>query len=229
MSKKIFHDAHLGLLFLIFFISVALPLKWHSVVLWAGLFALIGFLVGLRLRFILQSFCGAFFLSLSIWLLNFFYHSPEITARESLLLANHTALKIWALTWVSLLSSQMINISHIILFGLQKKWLSTHLAYACLAGLHSLTSIKSESKRILLNAKLRGIKKRQRFLLWIPLLIFSLRHAQKSAMSLRGRGLFKDKTFYYNYQPSPEQRKRFVFLFMLLIGIFLITIYLVDI
>jgi energy-coupling factor transporter transmembrane protein EcfT len=50
-----------------------------------------------------------------------------------------------------------------------------------------------------------------KFLQWLPILIFALRHATRGAMSLRARGLRVDsvrKTFYYNYQSTSMQKRR---------------------
>ena len=214
IRRRVFHDAHLWLALLAFFIVVALPFQWHTIVVWSGAFCIVGFFQGLTVRFALQSLAIAFALSISVWLLNIFFHTAEVSAAEALIKANQTALKIWALTWVALLSSKMINLRDVITFALQRGWLSTQIAYAMLVGIGSLTLLRAEAKRISLNAKLRGIKGLQRFSQWIPLLIFSLRHAQRGTMSLRARGLVKTKVFYYNYQTTRQQCCCFVLLLL---------------
>ncbi len=211
IRQRLFHDAHLALFFLIFFIGIALPIKWYLIILWAASFALLAYLLKVSLTFILQSLSWALLLSLSVWLINFFFHSKQISSDEIIIRATHTTLKIGVITWVALLSSRMIHLRDIVMLTLQKKWLHLPIGYACLCGLGSLSLLQAESKRITLNAKLRGIKWHQRILVWIPLLIFSLRHAQRGAMSLRARGLYENKSFYYNYQATMAQTRRFIF------------------
>lgn len=216
IRERFFHDAHLWLMLFAFFIAVALPFRWHTIALWACAFCAVGFFQGITWRFALQSLALAFALSISIWLLNVFFHTEGITAEQAQLKANQTALKIWSLTWVALLSAKMINVRDVITYALQRRWLSTQIAYAMLVGIGAITLLRAESRRIMLNAKLRGIKGLQKFSQWIPLLIFSLRHAQRGAMSLRARGLTKDKVFYYNYQATDGQIGRSIALWLVL-------------
>ena len=71
--------------------------------------------------------------------------------------------------------------------------------------------MRTEIRRIMLSARLRGLSWRERFLQWLPILIFALRHATRGAMSLRARGLnehSQQKTFYYDYQSTRKQRWR---------------------
>lgn len=217
IRERFFHDAHVWLMLFVFFIAVALPFRWHTIVLWACTFCVVGFFQGITVRFALQSLTLAFALSISIWLLNVFFHSEGITAQQAQLKANQTALKIWSLTWVALLSAKMINVRDVITYALQRRWLSTQIAYAMLVGIGSITHLRAESHRIMLNAKLRGIKGRQKFSQWIPLLIFSLRHAQRGSMSLRARGLASNKGFYYHYQATGRQTMRTTALWLFLI------------
>ncbi|MGL4766616.1 MAG: hypothetical protein ACRCV6_00805 [Formosimonas sp.] len=213
------HDAQVWLLLCLFFIATALPFAWYTVVLWASAFALIALWQGVRFSFVVISLALAFALSISIWLLNMWYHPSHVSAADAQLKANQTALKVWSLTWVALLSARMMVLRDVITFALQRGWLSMQIAYAMLVGLGSIELLRGEVQRINLSAKLRNLTGFQRFLQWIPLLIFGLRHAQRGAMSLRARGLATQKTFYYNYQPTKKQSLRFAFLSVMLIGL----------
>ena len=212
IRQRSFHDAQLWLLLVVFFIAVTLPFAWHTIALWSVAFCVIGFVSGIDWRYALKSLAIAFVLSISIWLLNVFFHASNVSAADAMINANQTGLKIWSLTWVSLLSSKMINLRDVITCALQRRWLSMQIAYAMLVGIGSIELLRSEARRINLNAKLRGIKGMQGFLQWVPLLIFALRHSQRGAMSLRARGLAKHKAFYYDYQPTKKQSLRFAFL-----------------
>lgn len=218
IRMHLFHDAHLMILLFLFFIAITLPFKWHTVTTWAFIFCVIGLLQKRFFKFAFQTLALAFALATTTWLLNILFHNKNISVHEVLINANKTALKIWALTWVSLLSSKMVNIRDVIIFLLQRRWMSNQIAYAIMVGLNAINLLSKEAKRINLNAKLRGIKGRQRFSQWIPLLIFSLRHAQRGAMSLRARKLSNSKTFYYNYQATSKQIQTS----MLIVSIFLV-------
>ena len=106
----------------------------------------------------------------------------------------------------------MTHAHDIIAYALQRGQLSLTIAYASLVGLGSMLLLRAEMRRISLNAKLRGLSWRQRFLQWLPLLVFALRHAQRGAMSLRARGLLQQKSFYYDYQSTRGQQLRGVLL-----------------
>lgn len=219
IRHRMFHDAHLWLCLFAFFIAVALPFEWHTVVVWSFVFCAVGLLSGISGWFVIKSLLLAFVLSISIWLLNVFFHAEELTQQQAMVNANQTALKIWSLTWVALLSSQMVNVRDVFTFALQRKWLSSQIAYASLVGIGAIGLMRTEARRIGLNAKLRGIKGLQRFSQWIPLLIFALRHAQRGAMSLRARGICTNKHFYYNYQATTRQRIKLIFLLWVFIGL----------
>lgn len=221
IRQKPFHDAHLWMILFVFFLAVAAPFQWHTIVTWAILLCIVALIQSVPAAFCFKSFGIAFGLSISIWLLNVFFHEDP-NAEQALIKANQIALKVWAMTWVALLSSKMTNPRDVITYALQRGWLSVTIAYATLVGLGSIELMQNESSRIRLNAKLRGFTNRQRFLQWIPLLIFALRHAQRGAMSLRARGLNRTKNFYYNYQPTCSQTVKST---VLLIIITLTTLY----
>ena len=212
IRSRVFHDAHLFVLLLIFFVAVAFNPPWFLVAAWALTFCAVAFAQGTTIRFALQSLVLAFALSFSVWLLNVLYPDAHLSAAAVSTNAQNTALKIWSLTWVALLSSRMTHAHDIIAYALQRGQLSLTIAYASLVGLGSMLLLRAEMRRISLNAKLRGLSWRQRFLQWLPLLVFALRHAQRGAMSLRARGLLQHKSFYYDYQSTRGQQLRGVLL-----------------
>ena len=214
IRTRVFHDAHLFVLLLIFFIAVAFDPPWYLVAAWALTFCAVAFAQGTTFRFALQSLMLAFALSFSVWLLNVLYPDAHLSAAAVRLNAQNTALKIWSLTWVALLSSRMTHAHDLVAYALQRGQLSLTIAYASLVGLGSMLLLRAEMRRISLNAKLRGLSGRQRFLQWLPLLVFALRHAQRGAMSLRARGLLQHKSFYYDYQPTRIQKIRGVLLLL---------------
>ncbi|TDR32843.1 energy-coupling factor transporter transmembrane component T family protein [Hydromonas duriensis] len=216
---KRFHDLHLWFVLFAFFVAVALPFKWYTVIAWAAVICVTALLQGVRIQFAFKALCIAFGLSISIWLLNVFFHTEDSTQTEALQQANQIALKVWAMTWVALLSSKMINMRDVITCLLQKGWLSMQIAYATMVGVGSIDLMRAEVRRISLNARLRGLNWRQRFLQWLPLLVFALRHAQRGAMSLRARGLSDRKSFYYDYQATRTQQYRMLILCTLFIAV----------
>ena len=222
IRHKAFHDAQLWLLLFVFFLAVAMPFQWFTVVVWAIVLCMTALLQGIGWRFALQALLIALGLSTSIWLLNALFHTADVSQVEAFEKANQIALKVWAMTWVALLSSKMINIRDVISCLLQRGWLSMQIAYAMMVGIGSIDLMRDETSRISLNAKLRGLTWRQRFLQWVPLLVFALRHAQRGAMSLRARGLDQSKSFYYNYQATQVQSHRMLCLVAVII---MLTVY----
>lgn len=223
VQGKFFHDAHVWLLVFVFFIAVALPFQWFTVVAWSFVLCATAILQGVELRFVLKSMAFALVLSVSIWVLNALFHTPEVSQAQAYEKANQIGLKVWAMTWVALLSSRMLNVRDVIAFALQRGWLSMQIAYAMMVGMSSIELLRDEARRISLNAKLRGLDWRQRFLQWIPLLVFALRHSQRGAMSLRARQLNVSKTFYYDYQATARQTLRMVILLVVFVGVTLMS------
>ncbi|AXF86176.1 hypothetical protein DTO96_101917 [Ephemeroptericola cinctiostellae] len=213
IRHKAFHDAHMWLLLFVFFLAVAMPFQWFTVVVWAIALCIAALIQGISWRFALHSLFIALGLSVSIWLLNALFHTADVSQADAFEKANQIALKVWAMTWVALLSSRMVNVRDVISYLLQRGWLSMQIAYAMMVGIGSIDLMRDETRRISLNARLRGLSWRQRFLQWVPLLVFALRHAQRGAMSLRARGLNQSKSFYYNYQATRAQGYRMVCLF----------------
>ncbi len=201
------HDAHLLAILLLFFIGVAFPVAWHTVVAWSLAMMVLAKIQGMSWRAIIIRFGLALLLSWSIWLWNMLFISERTD--ETLNKANQIFLRVTTMTWVALMSGTMVNLRDVVSYTLQCNWLSMNVAYALQLGFGSIGLMRAEIKRIMLSAKLRGLTWRERFLQWLPILIFALRHATRGAMSLRARGLVEHeahKTFYYNYQSTRRQK-----------------------
>ena len=202
------HDAHVLGILMLFFIAVALPIAWHTVVALSLALAVLARIQGMGWRSIAIRLALALLLSWSIWLWNIvFVHerTPDTINK-----ANQILLRVTTLTWVALMSGKMLNLRDVVSFALQRGWLSMNIAYALQLGFGSIELMRAEIRRIMLSAILRGLRWRERFLQWLPILIFALRHATRGAMSLRARGLPVDsvrKTFYYNYQITARQQR----------------------
>ena len=214
------HDAHTLVLIMLFFIGVAFPVAWHTVVAWSLAMMLLAKIQGMRWRDIWIRLGLALLLSWSIWLWNIIFvaeHSDDTVQK-----ANQILLRVTTMTWVALLSGSMLNLRDVVSTALQRGWLSMNVAYALQLGFGAIGLMRAEIKRIMLSAKLRGLSWRERFLQWLPILIFALRHATRGAMSLRARGLAEHearKTFYYNYQSTPRQRWFAWLALLILLGI----------
>lgn len=201
------HDAHTLVLVMLFFIGVAFPVAWHTVVAWSLAMMLLAKIQGMRWRDIWIRLGLALLLSWSIWLWNIIFVAER--SDDTLQKANQILLRVTTMTWVALLSGSMLNLRDVVSTALQRGWLSMNVAYALQLGFGAIGLMRAEVKRIMLSAKLRGLTWRERFLQWLPILIFALRHATRGAMSLRARGLAEHearKTFYYNYQSTHKQR-----------------------
>lgn len=201
------HDAHTLVLVMLFFIGVAFPVAWHTVVAWSLAMMLLAKIQGMSWRDIWIRLGLALLLSWSIWLWNIIFVAER--SDNTLQKANQILLRVTTMTWVALMSGSMVNLRDVVSTALQRGWLSMNVAYALQLGFGAIGLMRAEIKRIMLSAKLRGLTWRERFLQWLPILIFALRHATRGAMSLRARGLAEHearKTFYYNYQSTHKQR-----------------------
>ncbi|MBS1174636.1 MAG: hypothetical protein H6R05_767 [Burkholderiaceae bacterium] len=213
------HDAHVLGILMLFFIGVALPMAWHTVVVLALALAILARIQGMTWRSIVIRLGLALLLSWSIWLWNMVFVAERTP--DTIHKANQILLRVTTMTWVALMSGKMLNLRDVVSFALQRGWLSMNIAYALQLGFGSIELMRAEIRRIILSATLRGLNWREKFLQWLPILIFALRHATRGAMSLRARGLHASsarKTFYYNYQSTRAQKRHaWVFLITLVI------------
>jgi energy-coupling factor transporter transmembrane protein EcfT len=95
------------------------------------------------------------------------------------------------------------------------KGLKLFWGYPILLALNSIALFKEEYDRIKINARLRDLPFKDQFMLFFPLLVFAIRHSQRGALSLVTRGLNQQKTFYFSYGLSFDDKKR-LFLFWLI-------------
>jgi energy-coupling factor transporter transmembrane protein EcfT len=208
IRTRALHDAHVLGILMLFFVGIALPVAWHTVVGLSIALAIVARIQGLGWRAIAIRLTLALLLSWSIWVWNMLFaaeHTPDTVHK-----ANQILLRVTTMTWVALMSGAMLNLRDVVSFALQRGWLSMNIAYALQLGFGSIELMRAEIRRIVLSARLRGLSWRERFLQWLPILIFALRHATRGAMSLRARGLRVDsvrKTFYYNYQATNIQKR----------------------
>ena len=218
------HDAHVLGLLMLFFIAVALPIAWHTVGVLALALAVLARIQGMTWRSIVIRLGLALLLSWSIWLWNMVFVAERTP--ETMNKANQILLRVTTMTWVALMSGKMLNLRDVVSFALQRGWLSMNIAYALQLGFGSIELMRAEIRRIMLSATLRGLSWQDKFLQWLPILIFALRHATRGAMSLRARGLRVDsvrKTFYYNYQSTSMQKRRAWLCLILLIVVYLFS------
>ena len=208
IRTRALHEAHVLGILMLFFVGIALPVAWHTVVSLSIALAIVARIQGLGWRAIATRLTLALLLSWSIWVWNMLFaaeHTPDTVHK-----ANQILLRVTTMTWVALMSGAMLNLRDVVSFALQRGWLSMNIAYALQLGFGSIELMRAEIRRIVLSARLRGLSWRERFLQWLPILIFALRHATRGAMSLRARGLRVDsvrKTFYYNYQATNVQKR----------------------
>lgn len=201
------HDANLLGLLMLFFIGIAFPVAWHTVVMWSIVLMFLAKIQCLSWRAIFIRLGFALLLSWSIWLWNIVFVAEynEATLQK----ANQILLRVATMTWVALMSGSMVNLRDVVSCALQRSWLNMNIAYALQLAFGATNLMRAEIKRIMLSAKLRKLNWKQQFSQWLPIMIFALRHATRGAMSLRARGLSKtnmQKTFYYNYQSTLRQK-----------------------
>ena len=161
------HDAHLLAILMLFFIGVAFPVAWHTVVAWSLAMMVLAKIQGMSWRAIMIRFGLALLLSWSIWLWNMIFVAERTD--ETLQKANQILLRVTTMTWVALMSGTMVNLRDVVSTALQRHWLSMNVAYALQLGFGAIGLMRAEIKGIMLSAKLRGLTWRERFLLWLPI------------------------------------------------------------
>jgi energy-coupling factor transporter transmembrane protein EcfT len=81
------------------------------------------------------------------------------------------------------------------------------MGYPLLIAMNSILLFKEEFDRIKLSAKFRGLGLKDRLFALFPLLVFAIRHSQRGSLSLVTRGLNPNKSFYFGYEISIQDRK----------------------
>lgn len=208
LTTQYYHDTHALAVLIGFFLVMTYPLAWHSVLALACVFAWMAHQQHMTWTSIIKRAGFALVLSWSVWIWNILYIPEHNT--QAIHTANQTFIRVSAMTWVALISAQMLNLRDVVNHMLQTRRLNINIAYALQLGLGSIELMRSEVRRIILSARLRGLSWRDKSLLWVPIMVFALRHATRGAMSLRARGLSPQthtKTQRYDYSSTPQQKQ----------------------
>ena len=153
ICERPLHDAHVLGLLMLFFIVVALPIAWHTVVALALALAILARIQGMTLRSIVIRLGLALLLSWSIWLWNMVFIAERTP--ETINKANQILLRVTTMTWVALMSGKMLNLRDVVSFALQRGWLSMNFTYFLYLGFFSIELMCSEILPIILSATLR--------------------------------------------------------------------------
>lgn len=131
------------------------------------------------------------------------------------------------LSYVSFSTMKIINFEKVFIFLMQTGHLSKRLGYPLILSINSMAKIKEEFKKIRINAKLRGVGLLGQWNIFLPLLVYAIRHGDRGAQSLVTRGLSEDKVFYFHFDIDLRSRLIFYFVFLVLLvcDIFLLTYY----
>ncbi len=129
-------------------------------------------------------------------------------------------LRLFFLSSISLTSSAVIDYHQLLMFFMQKKILPVIVGYPILIAINSISLLKDEQERIDINAKFRGLKWHKRIFIFLPLMVFAIRHSQRGAMALMTRGLNQDKSYFNNF--TPVFFDLFIFLLFLMISCILL-------
>jgi hypothetical protein len=179
----------------------------------------------------------AFVVSFGLFTLNILYPSNALKTGESYRYYNFIIyqaslnkafllmVRIFLVSLISMSSAIVINYTKVVLHLIVHKGLKLFWGYPILLALNSIILFKEEFERIRINAKLRDLPFRDQLSVFFPLLVFAIRHSQRGALSLVTRGLNHQKSFYFSYDLSDQDRiylKIFMLFYLILIGI---TIY----
>ncbi len=172
-------------------------------------------------------FLYSFLFSFGIFFLNILYPAQELKTgliytvmhmhfyEASLQSAFPLMIRLFFVSLLSMSSAAVINYTKVILYLIVHKGLKLFWGYPILLALNSIALFKEEYDRIKINARLRDLPFKDQFMLFFPLLVFAIRHSQRGALSLVTRGLNQQKTFYFTYGLSFDDKKR-LFLFRLI-------------
>jgi hypothetical protein len=176
----------------------------------------------------------AFVVSFGLFMLNILYPSNALKVGESYRYHNFIIYqaslnkafllmaRVFLVSLISMSGSLVINYTKVVLHLIVHKGLKLFWGYPILLALNSIILFKEEFERIRINAKLRDLPFRDQLSVFFPLLVFAIRHSQRGALSLVTRGLNHQKSFYFSYDLSDQDRtywKLFLFFYLILIGI----------
>lgn len=153
------------------------------------LHSLLCLVCGIGFKRYLKLFLLVVLFSLSLFVLNYLY--------STLSMAFYNFFRAILLTFVSVSASFIIDFEWLLLFMMSKKVLSPTKGYPIFAAINAIEHLKEEKKRLDHLAKMRGLTGiRHQFRLILPLLVFAVRHSQRSATAMIARGLNDQKNFY---------------------------------
>jgi energy-coupling factor transporter transmembrane protein EcfT len=132
------------------------------------------------------------------------------------------SLRMFYLFSISMLSFLSVDFDKLFIYLMASDKIKTIWGYPLLLAINSLQLLKEEQERISFNAKLRGLKWHQRYLLLFPLLVFAIRHSERGAMALSTRGLNPNKLYYQVHYPSKRDRAILTSYFLLTLTFFLV-------
>lgn len=186
---------------------------------------------GLAVKKLVKVVSYALFFSFTLFLLSVFnpskdlqngdvYHFLNMTFfKSSIDKAFMTMMKLFMVSFVSICSSSAIDYTKVILHLIVHKGLKLIWGYPFLLAINSITLLRDEYERIRLNAHLRQLPLRDKVFLFFPLLVFAIRHSQRGALSLVTRGLNDRKTFYFSYDLTWTDKKRFFLFWVVYFGL----------
>lgn len=174
---------------------------------------LLCFVCGIGLKRFFKLLALVVLFSFSLFILNFLY--------STLQLAIYNFARAILLTFVSVSASFIVNFEWLLLFVMSKKWLAPTKGYPIFAAINAIEHLKEEKKRLDHLAKMRGLTGlRHQFRVILPLLVFAVRHSQRSATAMIARGLNDQKQFYYDYSIKPSDWYFAAFFLGLQLGVF---------
>ncbi|MBF0360113.1 MAG: hypothetical protein HQK49_03840 [Oligoflexia bacterium] len=213
---------HPMIILLITLLTIIPVLVGSSIWMWGPWFIfslLVFFNAGLAWITFAKVFLSAFLLSFSVLVLSILYPAPNFMFGEKITffwgqevymdVLNMALLnfkRLMLLSIISMNSSFVIGLDRLVLYVVAQNKRYVNLCYAILVALNSITLLKEERERIDIVAKFRGIPKRKRLITIFPLLVFAVKHSQRAAMAMLARGINKDKTYYFNYVVSDNDR-----------------------
>jgi energy-coupling factor transporter transmembrane protein EcfT len=152
------------------------------------------------------------FMSLGIFLLNLFH--PDLSLVKDLPMihfggfifsqniieqAFYFFFRMVVISTISLCAGSIIDYSQVILYLMQRYRFPVKVGYSMIIALNSVSHLKKEYERIMINFKLRRISKIKQVYFLVPLIIFAFRYADRSALSLVTRNINQDKTYFQDY------------------------------
>ncbi len=211
-SWYIFIIAILGISFFIFIKNLGLYLLMSFVLI------SILFFYQLKIKDALRIFLysGLFALSYGVTLLIF--PAKSIMNGQVFTLFNYEIYKaVWDaaiiltfrvlfVSFFSLTSFLVMDFEKMFVHFMSQKILSVRWGYPILIGMNSINLLKSEFERIKINARMRGLKKREFPRLFFTLLVFAIKHSERGSLSLITRGINEKKLFYFNLVPTVQDK-----------------------